>query len=537
MSQLSDTDYSIIFNQLPVMILLLDAKLNIVAATDMHLENTMKTREQVINHNVLDVYIANSEDISQTKILENTFKVVLLTKKPHFMEAFKFDVANSKGEYETKYWATANYPVLDGLGNVKYIINRVEDITTITLVKLKLAEQEKTLQRQSLELLQINEIIQKDSKMKSLLLSNISHELRTPLTGMSGYLDLLTMTPLSTEQQEIVQIAKDSSLKLEVIIANILDLTKLQSGQMVLNKEFVNLCVLGKNVTAECEPFAKLVNNQLIFTCDLEDKLYHADKDKIKTVLVNLVRNGIKFTDNGDIHIKIGPSIKAHRADIDYVQFSVQDSGIGIAQDKQEVIFTPFSQVDNSDTRKYGGTGLGLTICKSLVSLMDGEIYVESELDKGSTFYVILPLPKAVTSHDTKVEEKSKFSKVNGIRVLIADDDKIIQKLLIKQFSKFDASCETANNGAEAVDLYKNNHEKYDCILMDIQMPVMDGFDATRSIRKIEEDNKFKYIPIITMSASSMISDRVKSFKSGMDDFIAKPFTIQNLITTISRHL
>jgi CheY-like chemotaxis protein len=260
------------------------------------------------------------------------------------------------------------------------------------------------------------------------------------------------------------------------------------------------------------------------------------DQNKLLQVIVNLVSNAIKFTHKGSVVLKIKLNKFEDRQAI--LTFLVKDSGIGIADDKQKIIFEAFIQADGSVSRKYGGTGLGLSISSKIVRLMGGEINLKSEPGIGSEFTFILPFGyKHINPQDTVVEKISLSTTADirpGIKILLAEDNKINRILVIKLFDKINALIEPAENGLEAVELYR--HHRYDLIFMDMQMPIMDGITATQEIRKIEQKTG-RHVPIIAMTANAMKEDREACIAAGMDDFITKPVKKDIVMDIVSKFI
>ncbi|MEO9872080.1 tetratricopeptide repeat-containing hybrid sensor histidine kinase/response regulator [Ekhidna sp.] len=373
------------------------------------------------------------------------------------------------------------------------------------------------------------------SQAKSQFLAQMSHEIRTPLNAIIGYIDQVLETDLDDTQRKHLGIVNQSSLGLLGIINGILDLSKLEAGKLELVVEHTDLFELCNHVVQMTSYKASRKNIELKLS--LVDRKYQyvlADDIRLRQVLVNLLANATKFTKKGEIELKV----EALDEDKDQgvrLRFSVRDTGIGIKPENVEKIFEAFSQEDSSTTRKYGGTGLGLSISNTLLSLMDSKLEVRSAHGEGSTFFFEVSF--RLSSDHTKVGSGN--SKVNTVKkvvstsdklkVLIAEDNAnnmVIAKAMLKKALP-NAKVIEAENGIDAVDLYES--EKPDVILMDVQMPEMDGYDATRKIREIEIDVR---TPIIALTAGSMRADKEKCYEAGMDDFVSKPI-INNALANV----
>ena len=370
---------------------------------------------------------------------------------------------------------------------------------------------------------------------KSQFLANMSHEIRTPMNGFLGMIQIMEMTKLTQEQRGYMNIVKTSSDALLNLINDILDYTKIEIGKMKLEKTVFNFQKMINDVVSLFQPSA--VRKGLMMEVSIEKNIpdhFIGDSFRLRQILSNLIGNAVKFTNNGRIDIFIMATEGWSRKEVT-LKVAVKDTGIGIPDDKRDVLFKSFSQVDSSNVRKYGGTGLGLAIAKKLVELMGGEIWVESREDEGSNFYftcVLETIDVKKNFPEPLIEKQVEIQSDNELRILLAEDDGISQ-MVLEQLSKRKGwqvtSCE---NGTEAFDTYRT--EKFDIVIMDCQMPVLDGYKATRAIRQFESQ-RGTHTPIVAMTAYALKGDREKCMEAGMDDYLTKPIDAQDFYSTVEK--
>jgi PAS domain S-box-containing protein len=399
-----------------------------------------------------------------------------------------------------------------------------------------------TKQKETENAIKAKEYAEAASKAKSEFLANMSHEIRTPLNGIIGFSDLLKNTKLETIQKNYMSTINESAHSLMAIINDILDFSKIESGKLELYVKKYDLSELVNQVIelVKYDSNIKKIDLQLIISKEVP-KYVWTDSVRLKQILINLLGNAIKFTESGSVMLLITNNQTINEKETK-IRFSVKDTGIGIKKDYQQQIFNAFSQGDNSTTRRFGGTGLGLSISNQLLSLMNSKLNLESEYGVGSDFYfdVVLKTSNEITPEEIENIDviinpriKSEYGQEN-FKVLIVEDNKInmlLAKTLIKQIIP-NGTVYEAKNGLEAVEKFEVLNP--DLILMDVQMPLMNGYEATEVIRKTQ---KGQHIPIIALTAGTVIGEKEKCLNVGMNDYASKPIIKEVLETLISKWL
>ncbi len=417
---------------------------------------------------------------------------------------------------DNKFWEVKGFPVL----------NEGNDIIGLGEVARDITEQKKAED----ELIKAKEKAEESDRLKSTFLANMSHEIRTPMNGILGFTEMISKENLSKEEKEYYSIiVKDSTDRLLHIINDILDLSRIEEQQLKIEKYTFDINKLMKELYYEFELY-RSKNNKTDIELRLQNKYtegchIYSDNHRLRQVLTNLLNNAFKFTDHG--FIEFGYKVKDNQT----IQFRVKDTGIGISRESQGVIFERFRQVDDSMSRSYGGAGLGLCIAKGLVELLGGKIWVNSTPGIGSTFFFTI-------SHDiqeeTKLIEKTFDETENmfkNINILVVEDEELNILYFKELFKNIGLNCLFAKNANEAIQLVSSNF-KIDIVLMDIKLPGMDGYKATRKIKKIRKD-----LPVIAQTAHAYNEDRLKCFEAGCDDYLAKPIKTDDLFKLIKKHL
>jgi len=494
----------------PMALAVLDRNLNFIRVSDRWIEEFELQTTKIIGKNLFEISASINEKLSP--LLKDASKKGLPIK----LENEEFLLINERWEWlrwEVQSW----YESKDVLGGF--------------ILKTEFTTDRK---RSEADLIRLKEDAEKATLAKSQFLSSISHEIRTPLNAVIGFTNLLLQEDPMPHQQEYLNILKFSSENLLILLNDILDFSKIEAEKIKLEEvEFNPRELLSKIRMAFIQ---KAQEKNLSFRIMMDEdvpKVLIGDPIRLKQIISNLVGNAIKFTPSGKVVINL--SIAAKDLEYSTLLFEVLDTGIGIEKDKLKDIFEGFTQTMGERNHEYGGTGLGLTITQKLAKLFNGEVWVESEVNKGSTFFLKIKFKNIPQDLDNQ-KDRLKFESgpLKGIKVLVVEDNPInalLTKVILRQW---EVECSFAENGKIGLEMVKEND--YDLVLMDLQMPVMDGYDCTREIRKLPEE-KFKLLPIVALTASVLEDSRERALLAGLDDFLMKPVSHADMFNTIKKFI
>lgn len=487
-----------------------------------------KSNEEIIGHSVSDLV---GETAFQT-IIKERLDLGLQGEPIQYEEWFEFN------DHKHRFVRVKYLPYIEIDGTISGVVVNINDLTDMKHTEIALAEAKKAAEVAT--------------KAKSEFLANMSHEIRTPMNGVLGMTELLATTNLTNQQKAFIQTIQDSGETLLTIINDILDFSKIESRMIELEaREFV----IEELLQSVCNLFqkearTKNIDLQYVIQSDLPNPVL-ADSYRLRQILLNLVGNAIKFTNNGAVSIVVNSKALPQNDQYE-LTFAVKDTGIGIKRDRVDKLFQAFTQADSSVSRNYGGTGLGLTICKYLIELMGGKIWVESAdyicyyspevwvcdlktnpLEEGANFYFTMTV-SPVSSQSEKLDQTTltidaSIAEQFPLRILLVEDNLINQKVAYLMLKQLGYEVDVANNGIEAIKAVRN--QVYDLLFMDVQMPEMDGLTATREIRQ----NLTIQPQIIAMTANVLEEDHQACLDAGMNDHISKPINFEELIQILSQ--
>ncbi|MEZ5042545.1 MAG: ATP-binding protein [Saprospiraceae bacterium] len=479
----------------------------------------------------------------------------LLVQEAKFLPLMDAIVANYEKEAEQKIQALQREEII--MGGIMLLVTLLSiSLLIFPLLKKfdgqyqKINKYNQDLAQQKIQLLEHSDRITEENEYltiakqkaeeathaKSNFLSNMSHEIRTPMNAVIGMTHILLEEDPRADQKDQLETIMFSAENLLVIINDILDYSKIEAGRLVIEKTNFDINDIINNIYRTFAPKAK--EKQLIFQLDLAEDIPQyliGDPTRLSQILINLLNNAIKFTEKGKISLTV-KKLNKPTAQRCKVYFEVNDTGIGIPKEKHRKIFDSFSQADDNTTRLFGGTGLGLAITKRLIELQGGSIKLESEVGNGAAFSFSFEYPIGEAPQENPVETRNilKQTGISGVKRILIVEDNIFNIKVVKRILKFwDLEIDVALDGLEALEKVKETD--YSVVLMDLQMPNMDGYEATATIRSWQE-SKFQSLPIIALSASAMADFRKRAFDAGMNDFLTKPFKPKDLYLAIERH-
>lgn len=506
-----ENKFSMLFDQNPIGITLSDLNFNYVQVNNAICKMLGYTENELLEMKFTDITHPDDLQVS-TNLAKDIF-----SKKIQFNRI-------------KKRYITKNNKII----NVSIVAGGIYDFNEKPIYIASMVENISEKEESKLELVKAQKITAETLEVKEKLLANVSHEIRTPINVIVGMTELLKTTTLTKEQEQYSDAIKLSSTNLLMLINDILDLSRLEYGKVKTNLANFNLHDLVEEIISMNSIDIKKKDIYLHHTIDPHvPNVLRGDPIHLRQILGNLIGNAIKFTERGGVNLRVimsesGPKNRTN------LTFIIQDTGIGIRKERLKVIFEDFIQGSRDTHKKYGGTGLGLAIIKKLVELQNGKISVSSKINKGTEFKVDLSFTKPrdgellhklsnpITDHKTEL---------NGLRVLVTEDNKMNQIILSNLLIKQGVTTDIAENGLVALNLLKKN--TYDAILMDLEMPVLDGYSTTKKIR-MSKDKKIKNIPIVAVSAHVLIHEKEKALELGMNGFITKPFIPEDLYMSVS---
>lgn len=557
-SSSSSPDFRLLFESVPGLYLVLSPELKILAVSDAYLKATLTEREKILGRGLFEVFPDNPDDPEATGMsnLHSSLLRVLETKVPDTMAVQKYDIQlpeEEGGGFTAKYWSPLNTPVLNKKGKVEYIIHKVEDVTEFVLLKEKgkkqseiteallsrTEEMETEIIRRSHELQSANKSLRETEKIKNEFFANVSHELRTPLSLILAPVETILTdkrSGLSSNHIQMLETVHNNSVRLLQMVNSLLDFSKFEAGKMKVELESTNISNLIGAILKDFEPSASEKNIRIQKDIPSSDLFVLIDRYLFERIFFNLLSNALKFTPkDGNISV-----ILTHSED--QLLLSVQDSGIGISEADQKIIFKKFQQAEGSSTRRFGGTGIGLAMVKDFSELLGGSVEVSSKLDSGSKFIVKIPAQKVESGEkdpsskifsyspryssleisnkeDTEVSDKPK--------VLICEDNEDLSSYIYSLLSPL-YQVKSAKNGKEGLKIVY--FWEPDLVLSDVMMPEMDGVQLCQEIKA---DPKISKTIVVLLTALTYRDAMLKGWEAKADEYLCKPFHPEELIVRV----
>ncbi|MGJ4748131.1 ATP-binding protein [Leptospira sp. SA-E8] len=554
----SNPDFRLLFESVPGLYLVLSPELKIIAVSDAYLKATLTERSKILGRGIFEVFPDNPDDPEATGVsnLRSSLLRVLETKAPDTMAVQKYDIQlpeEEGGGFAAKYWSPLNTPVLSKNGKVECIIHKVEDVTEFVLLKergekqsemtealrSRTEEMETEIIRRSQELQSANKSLRETEKIKNEFFANVSHELRTPLSLILAPVESILLdkkSSLSPNNIQMLETVHNNSVRLLQMVNSLLDFSKFEAGKMNVQLESTNISSLIQAILKDFEPSALEKNIQIQKELPSSDLNILIDRYLFERIFFNLLSNALKFTPkDGNISVTVTYSE-------DQLFLTVQDSGIGISEADQKIIFKKFQQAEGSSTRRYGGTGLGLAMVKDFSELLGGSVEVTSKLDSGSKFSVKIPAQKAdsgekvpssqIFSHSPQFsslevsnEEDTDLS--DRSKVLICEDNEELATYIYSLLSPL-YQVKAAKNGKEGLKLVYSWEP--DLVLSDVMMPEMDGVQLCQEIKA---DPKISKIIVVLLTALTHREAMLKGWEAKADEYLCKPFHPEELIVRV----
>ncbi len=517
-----------LINEIPIPVFAKNSDAKFSILNEAYRQYFQVSNDDLLNLSVLDLEYLDEDD--RHRYQEEDLNSIRNATETHYETTYTI----AEDETAALYWTKGfHVPKTQEKGLVGVIV----DISTQKQLEDELTYKIKALQSAqevSRESLKAKADAEYSTKLKGEFLANMSHEIRTPLNGVIGLLSLLSEAPLEALYSDYTEKALYSAKNLLRLINDILDFSKIDAGKLDIEKVPFGLTRICEDIKITFQDKIKEKDLEFVLDDSIGDRVLLGDSLRVKQVLYNLISNAVKFTEEGSVSLGMS-LVKATKSEI-HCLFSVKDTGIGLTDHQKERMFCAFSQADSSVSRSYGGTGLGLVISKKLAQLMHGDVWLESTYGKGSTFFfsAVFELHKDQELLLEKRKSPAKYANYfsNGGLILLVEDNLINQTVAATLLRNAGITIDIANNGKEALSMVYE--KEYDLILMDIQMPVMDGLTATTEIRK---DIRFADLPIIAMSAHAMADSKATSLEHGMNDHITKPIFPESLFETIRNYL
>jgi signal transduction histidine kinase/ActR/RegA family two-component response regulator len=547
---LAEPDFRVLFEAAPGLYLVLDPEFRIVAVSGAYLKATMTRREDILGRDIFDVFPDNPEDPAATGVanLRASLERVRQHRAPDTMAVQKYDIRRPSAEgggFEVRYWSPVNCPVLDGRGQLAYIIHRVEDVTDFVRLKDRGSKQEAVtaelreraekmeaeIVRRSVDLQEANKRLRAANEAKNEFLSRMSHELRTPLAAIMGFSELLTLSDLEEEKQRWVSQVFKASQHLLNLINEVLDLSRIESGQLSISPEPVPLARLIDEALELMQPVAESHSVVIHPPARLAGSGYvFADEQRLKQVLINLISNAIKYNrEGGDVHITIDA------VDTDRVRIGVEDTGAGIDEQSQAKLFVPFERL-NAGASGVEGTGLGLALSRTMIEAMGGRIGVESTPGVGSRFWIELGRgePAAVEAASGEEDPLLAERAYARERRLLYVEDAIANVRLIEEILQSRPSIRLipAMMGQLGLELAREHDP--DLILLDLHLPDLNGEEVLAQLRA---DPRTHEIPVVILSADATRRQLAPLMAAGGQDYLTKPIRVRRLLEVVDEFL